>query len=453
MAVGELVPVDHHHRLRWPTGGFRFVPGDLHLPPPVFVALLDRGQLHRLAGLDDQRRPCGTERTAERDELGRIIGLGRRAAGPIGGHPGEESCVGFGHGAERLRHRRTQLGNDQSIDDRRIGAIPPARQERRDGRANLLIALPLQLHPGPDNRVGRRGAANPARDAIEEPLEEVVLVGEARGAVVGLAGRRASGLEEIVGGVGDGRSRPAPADGVFMGRHGGLQFGELGVEGIGLRAGRGRPDDRQFGRNLARGEDPVEAVIVRRTDRFVFVIVTAATGDCQPQQSAGDQVDAIVDDVVGIAEESAADSEKTERGQVGLLRRGLDQIGSELERHEPVVGHVGGECPHDPVAVGPGEGIAGILVAEGIAHRVGVAGQIEPVPRPVFGVLRRRQEFRDKRSPSFLGGIRGEGIDTVGRRGKAGEVKPQPADEGPRIGLWRRLEARGDDLRGHEAVE
>ena len=238
-----------------------------------------------------------------------------------------------------------------------------------------------------------------------------------------------------------------------MGRHGGLQFGELGVEGIGLRAGRGRPDDRQFGRNLARGEDPVEAVIVRRTDRFVFVIVTAATGDCQPQQSAGDQVDAIVDDVVGIAEESAADSEKTERGQVGLLRRGLDQIGSELERHEPVVGHVGGECPHDPVAVGPGEGIAGILVAEGIAHRVGVTGQIEPVPRPVFGVLRRRQEFCDDRSPSLLRGIRGEGIDPVGRRGKAGEVEPQPADEGPRIGLWRRLEACGDDLRGHEAVE
>ena len=146
----------------------------------------------------------------------------------------------------------------------------------------------------------------------------------------------------------------------------------------------------------------MEGVVVGGRHWLVLVVVAAGAGDGEAQQSAGDQIDPIVDDVVGITEEGAADGEETERGQVGLLRRGLDQIGRELERHEPVVGHVGGECPHDPVAVGPGEGIAGILVAEGIAHRVGVAGQIEPVAGPVFAMLGRREELLHEGAPSVL---------------------------------------------------
>ena len=187
-----------------------------------------------------------------------------------------------------------------------------------------------------------------------------------------------------------------------MGRHGRLELRELGVEGIGLRAGGRRPDDRQFGRNLARREDPVEPVVIGRADRFVFVVVAAAAGHRQAEEPAGDQIDAVVDDVVGIAEEGSPHGEEAEGGKIGLRGRQLESIGGELERHEPVVGHVGRQCPHDPVAVGPSERIAGILVAEGIAHRVGVAGQIEPVAGPVFAMLGRREELLHEGAPSVL---------------------------------------------------
>ena len=183
------------------------------------------------------------------------------------------------------------------------------------------------------------------------------------------------------------------------------------------------------------------------------MVVAAAAGHRQAEKAAGHQIDAVVDDVVRIAEERAAHGEETERGEIGLRGRRLDRIGRELERHEPVVGHVGCQCSHDPVAVGPSEGIAGILVAEGIAHRVGIAGQIEPVTGPVFAMLGRREEFFDERPPSLLRGIGSKGIDTVSWWWKAGEVEPEPTDEGPGIGLWRGLEARSDDLRGHEAID
>ena len=238
-----------------------------------------------------------------------------------------------------------------------------------------------------------------------------------------------------------------------MGRHGRLELGKFGVEGVGFRAGGRRSDDRQLGRNLARREDPVETVVIGRADRLVFVVVAAAAGHRQAEEPAGHQIDAVVDDVVRIAEERAADGEEAERGKIGLRGRQFESIGGELERHEPVVGHVGREGPDNPIAVRPGEGIAGILVAEGIAHRVGVTGQIEPVTRPVLGMLRGRKQFLDEGPPRLLRRIRGKGIDPVGGWRKAGEIEPQPTDEGPGIGLGRGLEARGDDLRGHEAVE
>ena len=132
------------------------------------------------------------------------------------------------------------------------------------------------------------------------------------------------------------------------------------------------------------------------------MVVAAAAGHRQAEEPAGDQIDAVVDDVVGIAEEGSPHGEEAEGGKIGLRGRQLESIGGELERHEPVVGHVGRQCPHDPVAVGPSERIAGILVAEGIAHRVGVAGQIEPVAGPVFAMLGRREELLHEGAPSVL---------------------------------------------------
>ena len=58
------------------------------------------------------------------------------------------------------------------------------------------------------------------------------------------------------------------------------------------------------------GEDAVKRVVVFGRDRVVLVVVAAGAGDRQPQKTAGDDVDPVVDDVILIEQEPPADASR-----------------------------------------------------------------------------------------------------------------------------------------------
>ena len=183
-------------------------------------------------------------------------------------------------------------------------------------------------------------------------------------------------------------------------------------------------------------EHAVEGVVVGRRDGVVFVIVATGTGDGESQGAAGDDVDAVVDDVVGHAEEAAAAGDEAEGGEVGGI--GGDQlIGRQLQHQESVVGQVGVEGVDDPVAVGGCVDEASFFASVDVALGVGVAGDVEPVSSPAFAVPGGVEQAVDEsagRASAVLGGVGDEAIDVGGFGGKACEIEAEAADEGARVG-------------------
>ena len=248
---------------------------------------------------------------------------------------------------------------------------------------------------------------------------------------------------------------------------------EIGLQGRALGAGG---DARALERLDRRGEDAVQRIIVGRGDRVELVVVATRAGDRQAEEGLGRGVDALVDRVVDVVEALADgdEAEGREAGVVGLDVREL--VGGELLDHEAVVGFVGVERVDDVIAVGPGEGVAVVLVealalVDRQAARVGVAGRIEPVAAPALAVVRRGQEEVDLlgddrvdvvgRGPAADGGGIGGGRGVMGagegdhliRGGReAEEVVGHAAQEGLRVGRRVGHEARGLELGEDEGV-
>ena len=151
-------------------------------------------------------------------------------------------------------------------------------------------------------------------------------------------------------------------------------------------------------------EDAVERVVVGRRNGIVFVIVTARAPDREPKHAARDHVDAVVDDLVFHPEEAASDREKAHRR---LVPRpfSLELVGGKLEHQKTVVGEVFVQRRDDPVAINPGMRPVLFLAGIDIALRVRITRHVEPMPRPVFSVLRRRERLINDRGP-FVGGNR-----------------------------------------------
>ena len=75
---------------------------------------------------------------------------------------------------------------------------------------------------------------------------------------------------------------------------------------------------------------------------------------------------------------------------------GLQEIGRELQLHEPVVGHVLIQGPDHPVAVQVGVGITKrAIVADDVGLVLAIARHVEPHARPVLAEVRRGQEVID----------------------------------------------------------
>ena len=153
----------------------------------------------------------------------------------------------------------------------------------------------------------------------------------------------------------------------------------------------------------------------------------------QPEQAAADQVDPIVDDLVLVVEESAADGEETHRRQGAGVGPQVELVGGNLLEQEPVEGEVGVERPDHVVAVGVGEGVSS-LFREDVALGVGIAGHVEPVPSPPLAVERRGQQPVDHPCKGVRRPVGLERLDLLGRRRNAQEVERGPADQGPPVG-------------------
>ena len=164
------------------------------------------------------------------------------------------------------------------------------------------------------------------------------------------------------------------------------------------------------------------------------MVVAAGAADAQPEEDLAGDVGDVVEDVgplpahvalvvlVGPQPEIAGGDP-----QLGIV--GIELIAGELLGQEAVVGLVGVERADDVVAVAPGVGAEGVLA---VAVRLGVADQVEPVPRPALAVTRRGQQAVDQplvgigrvvgqKRVDFLGGRR-QPRQVEGRRGGSGSA-------------------------------
>ena len=192
-------------------------------------------------------------------------------------------------------------------------------------------------------------------------------------------------------------------DGGMFFLHEGVQLllaaGQLeGELGIILPFGRRRHEFRQHQRLAAAAEDAVEGVVVGRGDGVVFVVVAAGTGDGQPHQAAGDDVDPVVQDVVYVPHVVRAEGEKPHRRQRPLVFAKLQLVRRQLLHDEAVKGAILVERADNVIAVGVGPGII-LLLEEDISLIVRIASHIEPVPAPSLSIAGRSQQAVDKSRP------------------------------------------------------
>ena len=153
----------------------------------------------------------------------------------------------------------------------------------------------------------------------------------------------------------------------------GLKRSDLVVAGC-CRRRCGADPQQLFG---AAGEHPVEGVVVVGGDGVVLMVVAAGAGDREPHRGAGHRVDAVVDDVVGDAEEATAEGEEAHRG-LGSRIVGGGLVGGQLQDEEAVVGKILVEGLDHPVAIGGGVHPHAVFAGVDIALGVGIAGEVEP---------------------------------------------------------------------------
>ena len=209
--------------------------------------------------------------------------------------------------------------------------------------------------------------------------------------------------------------------------------GEFARELLGVGRLRGRAPQRGDRRLEATPQDAVKGVVIGLGDGVEFVVVAPGARDGQPHQPARDGVDAVVDDVVDVPHEVAADGQEPE-GRQGLLVLEVEPVGRNLFRHEPVERQVAVERPDDVIPVGPRPRVL-LPLEEDVPLVVGVPGHVEPVPAPALAVVGGGQQAID----DFLVGVRGlvrlERGDFTRRRRQPEEVEREAADQRPPVGL------------------
>ena len=318
-----------------------------------------------------------------------------------------------------IPRRGASIGEGLQADGRQ----PPEARPRGD-RVGLAVGV---------------GAADPD-GAVRQALEGRTRLGTGRDRLEGGPFRTLAqlGLPALLGGRDLGRGDVELP----------LQPGDLGVDvAVLLPLGRGRRgDDRRLVREVGVGglvEEGVEAVIVLVGDRVVLVGVALGAAQRQahpdlrgrvgPVLDGGDAELLVVGPPLGVGHRVAVEG----GGHPGFQRGLGQQVAGDLLDGEPVVGQVAVEGVDDPVAIAPDVGPEGVGAESG---RVGVAGQVEPDPRPPLAVAGVGEEPIDGLLVSVRGGIVGEGLDLARRGGEPAQVEADAPQEREAVGLGRRRE-------------
>ena len=203
-------------------------------------------------------------------------------------------------------------------------------------------------------------------------------------------------------------------------------------------------------------EERVHRVEVRLRDRIVFVVMALGAFQGQPKPDRTDRVRAVkrlfksrllpLRAALAVAQRVAV-----EAGRDQLVgSRVLHQIGGKLKLGELVEGHVRVQGLDDPVPPAPGVRASQILF---VAIAVGVAGEVQPVARPLLAVMLGSEEPVNQ---SFVGAgavVSEEGLRLPRRWRQARQVQAHATQQGRTAGFGGRREALGLQLGKHEPVD
>ena len=226
--------------------------------------------------------------------------------------------------------------------------------------------------------------------------------------------------------------------------------GDLGAAGVGL----GGAELAVFVGDAC--EHCLKGVVVTERERVELVVVAAGAADREAKEALAGVDEDVVEGilageplrgVVGTDLAGKKDGGGDEEPGGGVVPVGVT---GELTANERVVGHVGIEGRHDPVAVGPGVGPFGVdLVAVG----VGVADDVEPVLGHPLAVAWRGEEPIDDALVGAGRLVSQEGVDLFGRGREARQIERHAPEPLAAIGFRRRRKPFGLEPGEDEAVE
>ena len=231
-----------------------------------------------------------------------------------------------------------------------------------------------------------------------------------------------------------------------------LQLIHIGL----LRGGRQRGVFLRANRRLLEvGEECAEAVKIPRRERIELVIVTLGAAKRGGHPDSRDIAHAVAeincDVFLGLRTAFA-------RGHVQPVVAGGDElpprragqlVAGELLARELVERQVVVEGVDDVLAVER----LGLFVVGVVAHRVGVAHEVEPVNRHALAVMRTGQQPVDQFAKGARRRVGDKRPHLFPSRRQPGEVERQAADQRTAVGLPRRLVALVPQRRQHEPVD
>ena len=167
------------------------------------------------------------------------------------------------------------------------------------------------------------------------------------------------------------------------------------------------------------GKDAMQAIIVPRGNRVVFVIVTASATNRQRHRAACDDIDPVVDRVVHVLE-LPAQGQEPKPGQRSFVPAKVQLIRSHLLEQELIVGQVVVERADHVIPISEGIGTVG----------AGIAGHIQPVTAPTFAIVLRVEQAIHDCCEGVRGLVRHEGGYFLRCRRQADQIISRPPDQG-----------------------
>src|SRR5262249_17208765 len=128
----------------------------------------------------------------------------------------------------------------------------------------------------------------------------------------------------------------------------------------------------------------------------------------------------------------------------------VDLVAGKLLAEKAVVGLVVVEALDDVVAVTPDERLGTIAL---VTIGLGIADQVEPVASPLFAVMRRGEQPINQPLVGIRRIVFQESVDLFGRRGKAGQVVSDTADQGDAVSGRARCQPLRFEPREDEGID